>query len=148
MALSHADHHPEARRVFAVAATDHGAFARTYLRDTDFRTMIDETFAELGGPTGPVRFPGEPSIRELLDGPDRYDLQLSAPRLSDRELLLIGGWEDANNTVEENLLPLYRSLRRVGATRVRIAMLHDDHGFATVREALADGVNAWLHSAP
>lgn len=144
MALSHADRHPEVTRVFTVAATDHGAFARRYRDDAGFRAMIDDIFAELEAPNGPVRSERR-DLRELLDDPDRYDLQLSAPRLSDRDLLLIGGWEDSNNTIEENLLPLYRSLRRAGAEGVRIATLHDDHGFGAVREALADTVHAWLH---
>ena len=64
---------------------------------------------ELEFPSGPVRSGSEVSIRELIRNPDPYDLRLCATALADRDLLLIGGWDDSNVTIEHHILPLYRA---------------------------------------
>ena len=56
MALTYAANHPEIKKIFSVAGTDHGEFMREYASDSDFVKMIDPIFEELKAPQGPVRF--------------------------------------------------------------------------------------------
>lgn len=146
MALAYAASHPEIKRIFSIAGTDHGEFAREYMRNTTFSEMIDAMFEELKFPTGPVHFEGREVIEELTQNPDPYDLKLSAPALADRDLLLIGGWDDTNVTIELNILPLYRALVNAEAQQVHIVAIQDNHAFEKCRDKLARTVTSWLKS--
>ncbi len=144
MALSYAASHPEIRRVISIAGTDHGEFAREYLRDAASSEMIDAMFEELKFPHGPVHFEGKKAIKELTQNPDPYDLRLNAPALADRDLLLVGGWDDPFVTIEHHILPLYRVLVNTKARQVRIVALQDGHAFKESREELARIVINWI----
>jgi len=150
MALSYAASHSEVTAVFSVAGTDHGEAMREYIRNADFRSMADAMFDELAGPDSPWRHAPGATPREIAEqhlDVDAYDLQLAAPRLADRHLLLIGGWDDVYVTVENHLLPLYRALQSEGARHVSIVAFQDGHGFDNVRDELADVILRWMDAA-
>lgn len=105
MALAFAANHPEINSVFSIAGTDHGELAREYSRNPSFAQMMDSIFDELKAPLGPIKFGGKEAFKELMDNADRYDLRSSALKLADRNILLLGGWEDLNVTIEDHLYP-------------------------------------------
>ncbi len=149
MTLTYAARHPEVRSVFSIAGTDHGAFMREYFRNPQMASWIDDMFEKLKAPNGPVRFgkgamPKEatPALFAILDS--TLDIARSAPLLKDRNILLIGGWDDSNNRIEDNMLPDYRALRSAGANQVRMAAFQDTHGFRHSRAALADTIISWM----
>jgi pimeloyl-ACP methyl ester carboxylesterase len=144
LSLIYAAAHPEIRRVFSIAGNDFGEFARQYRRDPAFAAALDKEFRELEAPSGPVRYGDEVPPGRLLEDPDPYDLRLHAPALADRDLLLVGGWDDPGATIEHYVLPLYRALCEAGAQHVRIEALQDDHDFASSGRDLADLLARWV----
>ena len=144
LSLIYAAAHPEIQRVFSIAGNDFGEFAREYRRDSAAAAALDKVFRELEAPSGPVRYGDEVPPGPLLEDPDPYDLRLHAPALADRDLLLVGGWDDHQVTIEHYVLPLYRALCEAGAEHVRIEALQDDHSFANSRRDLADLLAEWV----
>jgi len=146
MALAFAASHPQIRRIISIAGTDHGEFAREYLRNDAMAKMINEMFDEYKAPEGPIQFEGHVALQELIDNVDLYDLRLNAPGLADREILLIGGWDDVNVTIEHHLAPLYRAMKRHNAHHVEVIAYHTDHSFGNVREKLGEDIVEWIRS--
>jgi pimeloyl-ACP methyl ester carboxylesterase len=146
MALAYAASHPEIQRIFSIAGTDHGEFAREYNRNPAFAEMVDAMFKESESPTGPVRSAGTGAIDELMRNPAPYDLRRNATAVANRDILLIGAWDDANVTIEHHILPFYRALVDAKAQKVRIVAFQDDHAFERSREGVAATVVCWVKS--
>jgi dienelactone hydrolase len=146
MSLLYAATHPEIRRLLSIAGDDFGEFAREYSRNADMARMLDTSFDKLMAPNGPVRFSGRQVLKDLAARPEPYDLRLSAPRLADRDILLVGGWDDPYVTVENFVVPVYRALKSAKATNVRIIAFPTNHGFRNVREDLAAEIIRWVHA--
>lgn len=147
MALTYAANHPEVSAVFSIAGTDHGEFMREYGRDNEYRRMVDGIFDEVAAPGSPWRLEPGATPREIVEqhtDVDAYDLRLAAPQLADRDILIVGGWDDLNVKIDNHLLPLYRALRSAGATRVSMLAFQDDHRFGRVREELAGEILKWM----
>jgi len=144
MSLTYAAHHPEIRRIVSIAGTDHGEFAREYMRNPSLKEMFDSMFKEIEAPKGPVRYKSGGAIKELIDHINYYHLRKSAPALADRDILLIGGWDDINVTIEQNLLPLYRALRKEKAERIKFIVYQTDHSFRNIRKQLAADIEQWI----
>lgn len=81
---------------------------------------------------------------ELVGHQDVYGLRENAANLADRSILLIGGWEDEQVTIDQFLLPLYRALKGSGAAKVTFLVYHTDHDFSNVRQRLASDIAGWL----
>lgn len=146
MALAYAAKYPRFKRIFAIAGTDHGEFAREYKRNPLFSEMIDAIFEELKSPVGPVRFEGKAAIEELTQNPTTYDLRINATALANRDILIIGGWDDINVTIEHHILPFYRTLVNTNAQKVQITAFQDNHEFERSREELAATIIHWIKS--
>jgi hypothetical protein len=146
MALTYAANHPEIKDVISIACADHGGLAREYSRNASFAKTIDSIFEGLKAPKGPVRFEGKEAIKTLLDNADSYDLRKSAPSLANRDILLIGGLDDVITTIENHLLPLYRTLRKEGAQNLQFIVYQTDHSFKNVRDQLAKQIIDWIKS--
>ncbi|MGC9346826.1 MAG: alpha/beta hydrolase [Anaerolineae bacterium] len=146
MALTYAANRPDVRRVASIAGTDHAELAREYRRNAAFAEMLDATFKALESPKGPVRFDGKAALEELAQDPAPYDLRLSAPALADRDILLIGAWDDSYVTIEHHVLPFYRALEDTDAQHVRIIAFQDNHAFESSREGLAAAIVSWVLS--
>jgi hypothetical protein len=115
--------------------------------------MIDDAFDNLAVPKGNVRFatgtlPKEMAERGIENISPKYDLRKCAPLLARKDILLIGGWNDTQATVDEYILPLYRALQKEKANNVRITAFQDNHYFGNSREGMAKTVVEWLKSSP
>ncbi len=144
MAMAYAAADSGIRRVISIAGNDFGVWIRRIRSDSQFQLDMRMMLMSTRAPKGPARFDLDASLKELDDHQDVYGLRENASRLAGRSILLIGGWEDEQITVEDILLPLYRSLKDAGASDVTFLTYHDDHGFGTVRRRLASDIREWL----
>jgi pimeloyl-ACP methyl ester carboxylesterase len=144
MAMAYAARDPSVRRVISIAGNDHGEFAHEMQRNAAFAEGIRRWLLSTRAPEGPARFDVEAGLKELIDRQDVYGLRENAANLADRSILLIGGWEDEEATVDQFLLPLYRALRGAGAAKVTFLVYHTDHDFSNVRQRLASDIAGWL----
>ena len=147
MALIYATSHPEVERVFSIAGTDHGEFAGEYRCNKAMAAQVDSEFEQLKRPNGPINFEGKAALKKLADDPSPFDLRLAAPKLVGRDILLIGGLDDANVTVENHLLPFYRALKKANVVKVKFVTLQTDHSFRNVRDELTKQLIHWIQSA-
>jgi len=144
MAMAYAARDSSVRRIISIAGNDHGEFAREFQRNAAFSEGIRRWLLSTRRPEGPARFDMEAGLKELVDRQDVYGLRENAANLADRSILLIGGWEDEEVTIDQFLLPLYRTLRGAGAAKVTFLVYHTDHDFSNVRQQLASDIAGWL----
>lgn len=149
MALGYAAGHAEVTAVFSIAGNDHGEFLREYERSPAFQKMVDAMFASWTAPPLSVRMAKGALPKEIVAaGLDKldpiFDLRASATRLAGKEILLIGGWNDRQVTIDQFVLPFYRALEKAGAKSVTIAAFQDDHYFKKSHEPLARTIIDWL----
>jgi pimeloyl-ACP methyl ester carboxylesterase len=144
MAMAYAARDSSVRRVISIAGNDHGEFAREFQRNAAFAEGIRRMLLSTRAPEGPARFDVEAGLKEFVDRQDVYGLRENAANLADRSILLIGGWEDVEVTIDQFLLPLYRALRGAGAAKVTFLVYHTDHEFSNVRKRLASDIAGWL----
>jgi dienelactone hydrolase len=144
MSLAYAATDPQAQRLISIAGNDHGEFIREFQRNEMMAEMIRDMLRSTKAPEGPVRFDLEATLAELVEGEETYGLRENAERLSDRSILLIGGWADTGVTVDRVLLPFYRALEQHEAEDVTFLVYHDDHGFGNVRDQLASDIAGWI----
>ncbi len=150
MALTYAANHTEVKAVFSIAGNDHGEFIREYARNPEFAKMIDEMFEGLKAPNGPVRFdmgalPKEIAEIGIENIEPTLDLRRAAPILASKEILLIAGWDDTGVTIDNIVLPLYRTLQKEKAENVKIQAFQDDHTFKKVRPEIAETIIKWIN---
>jgi dienelactone hydrolase len=149
MALTYAANHQEITSVFSIAGNDHGAFMKEYKRNPEMQKEIDKMFDELKAQTAIVRFgPGGTAkgIAEMkiIELNPTYDLRYCASLLVKKNILLFGGWEDANVNIDDLLLPLYRSLKNEGNENVEFIVYHTTHSFSNVKDKLAEDIIEWI----
>lgn len=144
MAMAYAAKDARVRRVISIAGNDHGEFIRELQRNPALARAIRSMLERTRAPEGPARVDIDATLADLAAHQDVYGLRENAARLADRAILVIGGWEDVQVTVDQILLPLYRALKGAGAADVTFLVYHDDHRFAGVRERLAADIRDWL----
>lgn len=144
MAMAYAARDPSVRRVISIAGNDHGEFARETQRNAAFAEGIRRGMLSTRRPEGPAHFDYDAGLKALVDHQDVYGLRENAANLADRSILLVGGWEDEQVTIDQFLLPLYRALRGAGAAEVTFLVYHTDHDFSNVRRQLASDIASWL----
>jgi pimeloyl-ACP methyl ester carboxylesterase len=144
MSLAYAAIDSGVKRVFSISGTDHGQFIRHYQQDEQFSKMIDKALAGTKAPEGPILFELSETLRELAENQDAYGLIENASNLSNRSILLIGGWEDMNVTIDNMLLPFYRALKAAGTSDVTFMAYHATHGFNSVRDRLTKDLYRWI----
>jgi dipeptidyl aminopeptidase/acylaminoacyl peptidase len=149
MALTYAACHPGVKEVFSVAPSDQTEFMKLYISNPDVKKMMDKSFGDITYPEGHLRFETGASPQEIAEaGIDKinpvFDLKKCAPLLADKNILLIGGWNDNQTTMEVFILPLYRALQKEGAKNVRFIAFQDDHYFQKSRSELAEEIIQWL----
>jgi len=151
MALTYAAYHPDVKVVFSIAPSDQTEFMKVYTSNPEIKKMIDQVHADLAFPKGHLRFnvgalPQEVAFAGIDNINPIYDLKKCAPLLATKDILLIGGWDDKQTTMEVFILPLYRALQNEGAKNVRFIAFQDDHYFQKSRSELAEAVINWLKS--
>lgn len=144
ISLAYAAQDTTVSRIFSVAGTDHGIIIRMYQSDDTLAGIIDRILASTVAPEGPIRFDVEGTLTELKEGQEVYGIIENAENLADRSILIFGGWEDRNTTIDDFLLPNYRALKAAGAKDITFKTYHDNHGFGSVREELYSDLISWI----
>lgn len=144
IAMAYAAREPSVKRIASIAGSDHGVFIRRFDRDPEYAVVHRRGLASTQAPEGPVRFHLEAALEELRTAHAQHDLVTLAPRLLDRDLLIVAGWDDAEVEIDLQVLPFYRSLRAGGSRSVRLVALQDGHGFRMSREALVAELYRWV----
>jgi dienelactone hydrolase len=138
---------PNIRRSVYIAGGNLSEVARLTRQNDEYKQTLLRDLNGLSS-LGFNSLPGEEMVAEVLADMDKYDLVKHAEELSDKDILIIGGWRDQANPVEYHVLPLYRALQRHGAKQVQIEIFDSDHSFADVRSQLADRIVSWLKRTP
>jgi pimeloyl-ACP methyl ester carboxylesterase len=144
MAMAYAAQDPSVQSVVSMAGNDHGVFAREMKQNAAFAKKMRNYMLSTHRTGGPAQFDYDFGINELIDHQEIYGLRENAAQLVDRSILLFGGWEDEQVTVEKILFPLHRALRDAGARRLTFIVYHTDHNFSNVRPRLAADITRWL----
>ena len=134
------------RRVVYIAGGNLSEVERIMQENDDFRRailkMVDQGISDSG-----FRSPkAEELFAEVLADMNKYDLVKHSEALSCKNILMIAGWRDQENTIEHHILPLFRALQRHGAKQVQIEIFDTDHSFTDVRSQLADRIVSWLRA--
>jgi esterase/lipase len=153
MAMTYAANHPGITNVFSIAGNDHGAFMKEYKHNPEMRKDIDKMFDELKAEKETVRFgpggtPRGIAEMKIIELNPTFDLRKSAPLLVQKDILLIGGWDDHAVSIEHNILPLYRALINEKAKNIIISAVQDNHSFRNSRDELAQTIIEWIKTAP
>jgi pimeloyl-ACP methyl ester carboxylesterase len=153
MAMTYSIRHPEITLVFTIAGVDWGEYYEEYLRNPVFRKITDDSMARLATSAGPVRLDEKAMPDEITKGgiirlDSAYFLRKSARLLAQKDILIIGGWDDPQATVDQFILPLYRSIKREKAQNVRIMAFQDGHSFSKTRPELAAAIVKWIKTIP
>jgi dipeptidyl aminopeptidase/acylaminoacyl peptidase len=153
MAMTYAIKHPEIKSVFTIAGVDWGEYYEEYLRNPEVKKMIDATMSKLASSSEQIRLEKEAMPDEITKGgiinlDSAYFLRKSAPQLAKKDLLIVGGWDDPQATVDQFILPLYRALKKEKAQNVQITAFQDNHYFAKSRAELAMAILKWIKTAP
>ena len=127
------------RAVGSISGCDAAVLARDCrLGCGEAKSLCREALPRLQGTT-PERL-----INELLAHESEWALPGLAPRLADRQLLLVAAARDEALPMAEHHTPLLEALRAAGAPHVTTAVLDTDHCYGDRRVALARTVLAWL----
>ena len=152
MATTYAIKHPEVKKLISIAGNDWGQWFDDYLRDPEMKKNTDQNIKK-AIEAGILRMePGATPWEMGEAGVDKLDQDLyvikNAYRLADRNILIIGGWDDTGPTMERYILPLYRALKEAKAQNVQITGFQDDHTFGKSRAELAGVITDWIKSLP
>lgn len=144
IALAYAGRDPSVERIISVAGSDHGVFIRRFDQDPEYGAFFRRALLSTQAPDGPVTFNLESNLDELRTDWASHDLVSIAPKLLDRQILVVAGWNDDQVEIELQILPFYRALQRGGARSVKIVSFQDGHDFRAVRTELLSAVHDWL----
>lgn len=131
------------RRMFMISGRNFGREARKIERQPAYAQQVAQNLESLRAPKGPVHFQDD-LIADLIANQDLLDHEQLASVLSDRRILLIGGWQDDVTPIEDHTLVFYRALISQGAAQVQIEAVADDHEFAKSKEQLVQFIQDWL----
>lgn len=144
IALTAAANNPYIKYVISIAAADISEISRVARKSEEFREMfVKEINNRIS--KGLVRsHGGNEQLRELLEDSDKYDLVKHAGKLSEKSILIMGGWKDQYSTLEGHVLPLIRALQKEEADNVDKVILDTNHSFEDKKTELARAIVGWL----
>jgi dienelactone hydrolase len=135
---------PSVGRVAYIAGGNLGEVARMMKQSVEFKQAILKMVDQGISDSGFSSLSAEELFADVFADMDKYDLMKHVEALSNKDILIIGGWRDQENTIEHHILPLIRALQRHGAKQVQIEIFDADHTFTNVRSQLADRIVSWL----
>jgi hypothetical protein len=148
MALLGSLNEPTIKRVVYIAGGNLSEVARMMKQSYEFKQAILKMVDQGIFDSGFSSLSAEELFADVFADMDKYDLVKHAEAISNKDVLIIGGWRDQENTIEHHILPLVRALQRHEAKHVQIEILGTDHSFANVRSELADRIVSWLRRTP
>lgn len=135
--------HPGFTKIFMISGRNFGKEAQKIEDDPAYARQVARNLEGLRAPNGPVHFQDD-LIPDLVAIQDLLDHEKLAPSLSDRDILLLNGWDDEIVPIEEHTIPFYRALVKNGAAKVHIAAVQDGHEFAQMKDQLVRIILDWI----
>ena len=136
---------PSVKRVISIAGGDLYVLGKMIEDSPNFRKthrqFLDESMSDSTVCRG---YGGEKTHELFLKYKDNFNLKRNAEKLAQKEILLLGGWQDKVISIEDHVLPLYRSLQKQGAEKTEIYIFDTDHSFKNVRATLRKKIISWL----
>ena len=132
------------RRVINIAGGDLTEVARMMQTSQEYKLSIEDLIEQGISSCGFKSLNAKDMFTDVFMDMDKYDLVKHAEPLSQKDVLLIGGWRDQANTIEHHLLPLFRALQLHGARQLEIEVFSTDHFFKDVRNELTQRILSWL----
>jgi pimeloyl-ACP methyl ester carboxylesterase len=149
MAMTYAVKHPEITSVISIAGPDWGEFFEDYIKYPEMKKSVDSGI-DRSVTTGIFRFEPESMPKDIgipglekLD-PDFYTIR-SVSYLTNKDILIICGWDDFQIRMERHAIPLYRALKQEKAQKVQITAFQDDHSFSKSRDIMAQVLAEWIN---
>lgn len=144
MAMTYAIKHPEIKSVISIAGNDLGKYFGDYMKDPAMKAGFDANLKK-AIEAGFLRFEPGKSPEEMGENwlkmlDPAFYTERNAQLLAGRDILLIGGWDDAGVTLERYVLPLYRALRKNPGQKVTVVSFQDDHTFGKSRAEVAQAI--------
>ncbi len=145
MALLGSLHDRSVKRIISIAGGDLSVVAKMIEESLDFRQSHQQFLEQIMSDSAVCRgLGGKLSHEWLLRNKDDYDLNKHIEELAEKDILLIGGWQDRSIMVEDHILPFYRSLQKHGTVNLEIVIFNADHSFNNVRYELTSKIISWL----
>jgi len=147
MATAYAIRHKEVKKLISIAGVDWGIFFDQYRSNPDMKNSLDASI-DKSIAAGIFRF--EPGYLPKDIGSDQRVLDPSfytarnAASLAEKDFLIICGLNDANVTMDENILPLYNALQDAKARNVQLSSFEDNHTFSLSREKISQTICDWV----
>jgi len=147
MSIDYAIRHKEIKAVILIAGVDWGIYFDLYRSDPEMKRRLDASI-DNSIAAGIFRF--EPGYLPKDIGSGQMELDPSfftvrnAASLTEKDLLIICGLNDANITMKEYILPLYNALQDVKASNVQLSPIEDDHTFSLSREKISQTICDWV----
>jgi dienelactone hydrolase len=148
MALLGSLNDPTIRRVIYIAGGNLSEVARMMKQSDEFRQAILKMTDTGIADSGFSSLSAEELFADIFANMDKYDLVKHGEAISKKDVLIIGGWHDEENTIEHHILPLVRALQSHEAKHLEIEIFDSDHSFTDVRSQLADRIVSWLRRTP
>ncbi len=140
--LAGAARFPKVKKIFCLSGRDFGKEAQRIAEDPDYAKVVANNLAAIRAPAGPIRYQDDLQS-DLVENEAKFNSQRLASRLKERDLLLVGSWDDEVSAIEDHILPLYRLLKEHNA-KVSIKAFQDDHEFSKCKDTLVDTIIGWL----
>jgi uncharacterized protein len=137
--------HPEIRRLVLLSGRDFTREAHRIEADVEYAKTVKINLEGVRKPRGPVTF-REDILEDLVRNREIFDLEELAPRLANRDILLLGAREDEVSAATEYLLPFQELLRQNGASRARLEILPGDHEFSESQDQLVRLILEWMNT--
>lgn len=134
---------PEVRKIFAISGRNFYQEALKIERDPEYSQEVSRNLAAIRVPKGAVNYRDD-LLKDLVENRTIFDAEKQASHLIGRDILLIGGWNDEINAIEDHILPLYRSFSKQGI-RISIQAFQDGHEFSQSKDDLVQVIVKWLN---
>lgn len=145
MAMLYAIHHSEIKKVVSISGGDLGSFAEILQENTSLQEGYAGFFESIRKPKGPVNFEYEQPLEELLQNPTFFDLKRQADHLSGTSIFLTVGLDDNIVSLEAQMLPLYRSLKKNKGQAVQMKVYNCGHSYRGAEDQLKRDLLNWLN---
>jgi dienelactone hydrolase len=132
------------KRVIDIAGGDLAEVARTMQTSENYKKSIEDLLEQGISSCSFISVNPKEMFNDVLMDMDKYDLVRHAQQLSCKNILLIGGWNDQMNTLEQHILPLYRALQQHETGQLEIEVFPTDHSFRNVKDLLTQKILEWL----
>lgn len=133
-------------KVISIAGGDLGVLGNQILEDPEFAkghqqfldwAISDSTISRGLGGKKTHEIYGEIIIED-------FNLKDYCDKLAQKNILLIGGWNDDVIKVEDHMIPLYRCLKQFKPERLEIKAFDTDHSFRSVNLELKQKILQWV----